>query len=105
MEKFFVLCDKELHYTAKVDEENVVLSHSDDEGWNINVRGTEIGSIVDDGDRIHLNFNGETFIIDYGDFEKLYVLMKLKMENDNFCSGIKFLSENKLDEIINKSEK
>lgn len=90
--EIFILHDERLDYHSKIKDEKISLNYSKDEEWSSHVRGTEIGTLEDDGNKINIDFKNIKLHLDYDDFVELFILFNLKVKNsDNLCGEIKYL--------------
>tara|TARA_R110000868_G_scaffold25451_1_gene99470 strand:- start:749 stop:1021 length:273 start_codon:yes stop_codon:yes gene_type:complete len=71
-----IFVDDEYMYDYNIIDDNVhTLYYSNNEFWSDHVRGQEAMQIIDDGDGLIPQFQLKT--LEYGDAEKLLILLKL----------------------------
>ena len=82
-EKILVLGDEELRYISTIEGNKINLRHSNSEIWTSHTQGTHVGTLKDTGNNIKIDIGDEKLKLNYSEFVELFILMELKMLNDD----------------------
>ena len=80
--KIYIIEQDNIEYVAKTKDNKISLNYSNGDQWTDLVRGKNIGKIKDTGNEIKINFKDDYVEVDYSDFIELFVLLKLKIDQD-----------------------
>ena len=82
----------EIKYVSNIEGDSIKLRRSKSSYWTDNVRGENIGNLIDTGDYINLEIGDVKLNLDYSEFSELFRLMELKvLTDDNLMSEIEYI--------------
>jgi len=85
--EFLVLEGDDVAERIKGNSKKLEMFISNSNIWNEHVRGEKIGKLVDTGNDIKINIEGQKIKLDYSQFCYLYSLTHIKMLEDKSMSS------------------